>query len=276
MRNILLFVFVLFLLTSCRQDIDFDYHHIAPLPVVNGSVTDTGTVVTIGCTLDMEDTVRTSPYTDARVSISGSDGSVVTLAHTAEGIYRPATDYIGKAGVSYTITIDAEDQQYYCTSTMQKSISLDSLYFKWEKGAMTENVVLHIHFMDDPEVTNYYCYRMYRNSRPYKWGVFKDVGYDGQDMNHVVNIMSRKKMEENDPDDKDKLLFENDTILVEVLSTDKKTYDYLYSLHFGQSNKQNPLSSFNGNCQGYFSAHSVVRRTMLFKLEEVRDLSFTP
>lgn len=272
MKNTIILFSVILLMASCKSDIDFDYHRVAPITVVNGSVTDTGSVVIVGESLDMDDTVRIRPNTHAVVSITGSDGTSVELQHVGQGRYMPDNAYVGKPGVCYTVSVNDGGQTYYASSTMQRSIAIDSLYFKWENGALSDQVVMHIHFMDDIQQTNYYCYHIYRNSRPFKWGVFKDLGYNGTEINRAVSIMSRTKMDKNDPEDKNKRLFEGDTIHVELTSTDRNTFDYLYSLHFGQSNKQNPLSNLSGECLGYFSAHSIATWNLLFHKDQIRPL----
>ena len=77
--------------------------------------------------------------------------------------------------------------------------------------------------------------------------------------------------EEDKEENWDYILYEGDTITCQLMSIDRATYDYLTSLHAGQSNGANPRSNLIGGCLGYFTAGSVTHAdTLVFHYDAIK------
>ena len=74
--------------TSCKKDIEIDYHQIAPIYVVEASVSNDGMEARISQTNDMDDNSTKSDISQAKVVITGSDGSQNTLTYSRNGTYK--------------------------------------------------------------------------------------------------------------------------------------------------------------------------------------------
>jgi hypothetical protein len=257
--------------TSCKDDIDFDYHDIAPKFIIEGSVSNIGAEVIVGKTINMTDTAKHVPVDNASVVITSSDGKQYTMSSVGNGIYHSDNDFKAIAGNLYTLNVDIDNTTYTSYSEMQDSTSIKSAWFAWEKVVSQDELCCHIQFQDIKDQENYYCYRIYRNDSIYKWGVMHDLGYENTLIDKTIPCVSRQTIKDNNKDDRESILFNGDRIRFEILAIDKRTYDYLYSLQLGKGNYANPINNFTGGCLGYFSAHSVSSFNMLFNYDKVTE-----
>ncbi len=74
--------------TSCKKDIEIDYHQVDPIYVVEASVSNDGMETRISETNNMDDNSTQSDIDRAKVVVTGSDGSTNTLTYTRNGFYR--------------------------------------------------------------------------------------------------------------------------------------------------------------------------------------------
>ena len=176
------------LFTACEKEIDFDYHEIAPLVVVEGRVTNEGTEVHIIKSRLVTDSVRGKTLPGATVVIT-CDGHQETLSyHPADDCYTSAMK--GQAGKTYQLSIDFEGKHYESASTMPAPAPIISTQFYWMK-VLEERLLVNVLWATDPrpDVRDYYYFRMDRRSshphvlakiknhpKPYRWNVFDDRG----------------------------------------------------------------------------------------------------
>ena len=73
-RSLFYIISILCLFTSCKKDIDIDYHQIAPLYVVEGSVSNNGTEVRVSRTNAMDDNNGISDISNATVILTADNG----------------------------------------------------------------------------------------------------------------------------------------------------------------------------------------------------------
>ena len=85
---LLLFCLNLVLLSSCKKDIEIDYHQVDPIYVVEASVSNMGMEARISQTNNMDDNSTISDISNAKVVITGSDGTEEVLNYAKNGFYK--------------------------------------------------------------------------------------------------------------------------------------------------------------------------------------------
>ena len=251
-------------LWSCKDNIDFEYHSTDPMYVVEGRVTNTDAAVSVSMSQDMESTSDSVPVNDARVIITGDDGSMQMLQSVGYGKYVAEEGFCGKKGVTYTLQVNVGGNTFQSSSTMQDTTKINALNFTWEKVMNEEILGLHVNFDDIKNDSNYYCLRVYRNDTIYMWNVMKDMGYENQCIDRTLTMITKSKLEKNKDEDHDKMVYEGDRIRLQLLVIDKRTYDYLTSLRMSTNNRSNPYLNFGGLCMGYFSAYGMTEKEIIY------------
>lgn len=248
--------------TSCKKDIEIDYHQVAPIYVVEASVSNNGMEARISETNNMDDNSTVSNISEAKVVVTGSDGSVNTLNYTRNGIYKASAK--GVPGVEYTIDITFDDNHFTSSSVMQNMPKMNSFRFI-RKKIVTENYQMaELMLQDIPNEDNWYFLHIYRNGTGYRWAVKRD------DQNPNSELQQLFSFAREGSDDKD-LLRDGDRLHIEIRSIDQKSYDYLYSMQIMDNTGTNPLQNFTGGCLGYFSAYSQITYDCTFYEADVED-----
>lgn len=273
-KSILLpIAFYLFTFLSCEKEIDFDYHSVAPVYVIEARVTNEQAEAVITQTRDVTDSVKPHGIAGAEVTLTATDGTATPLLYDTDGYYRTATPFTGNVGQVYTLTVRIGSDTFTASSQMHDSVPLDSIYFLWMNTDFDRFVFLRYRFTDIPGEENYYYVRVCRDGKPFRTSLTTDQGRDGELIQENIIIMSEEDAKENAPDDYDDLLFEGDRIDVEVQTIDRTTYDYLRSVDLSESTSANPIQGFTSPtfALGYFSAYSTVRHQLTFRYAEIAE-----
>ena len=259
----LLFCLNLILLSSCKKDIEIDYHQVDPIYVVEASVSNEGMEARISQTNNMDDNSTTSNIDNAVVVVTGSDGSSRTLTYSKNGIYKSSA--VGVPGVEYTIDIQFDGHHFTSSSIMQKMPKMNNFRFI-RKKIVTENYQMgELLLQDIPNEENWYFMHIYRNHLGYRWAVKRD------DTNPNGELQQLFTFAREGSDDKD-LLQEDDWLHIEIRAIDKKSYDYFYSMQIMDNTGTNPIPNFTGGCLGYFSAYSQITYDCEFHEADVEDV----
>lgn len=259
----LLFCLNLILLSSCKKDIEIDYHQVDPIYVVEASVSNEGMEARISQTNNMDDNSTTSNIDNAVVVVTGSDGSSKTLTYSKNGIYKSSA--VGVPGVEYTIDIQFDGHHFTSSSIMQKMPKMNNFRFI-RKKIVTENYQMgELLLQDIPNEENWYFMHIYRNHLGYRWAVKRD------DTNPNGELQQLFTFAREGSDDKD-LLQEDDWLYIEIRAIDKKSYDYFYSMQIMDNTGTNPIPNFTGGCLGYFSAYSQITYDCEFHESDVEDV----
>ena len=259
----LLFCLNLILLSSCKKDIEIDYHQVDPIYVVEASVSNEGMEARISQTNNMDDNSTTSNIDNAVVVVTGSDGSSKTLTYSKNGIYKSSA--VGIPGVEYTIDIQFDGHHFTSSSIMQKMPKMNNFRFI-RKKIVTENYQMgELLLQDIPNEENWYFMHIYRNHLGYRWAVKRD------DTNPNGELQQLFTFAREGSDDKD-LLQEDDWLHIEIRAIDKKSYDYFYSMQIMDNTGTNPIPNFTGGCLGYFSAYSQITYDCEFHEADVEDV----
>ena len=245
----LLFCLNLILLSSCKKDIEIDYHQVDPIYVVEASVSNEGMEARISQTNNMDDNSTTSNIDNAVVVVTGSDGSSKTLTYSKNGIYKSSA--VGVPGVEYTIDIQFDGHHFTSSSIMQKMPKMNNFRFI-RKKIVTENYQMgELLLQDIPNEENWYFMHIYRNHLGYRWAVKRD---------------------DTNPNGELQQLFTFARLHIEIRAIDKKSYDYFYSMQIMDNTGTNPIPNFTGGCLGYFSAYSQITYDCEFHEADVEDV----
>jgi hypothetical protein len=260
--SFLFFCINLVILSSCKKDIDIDYHQVEPIYVVEASVSNEGMEARISQTNDMDDNSTQSNISQAHVVVTGSDGTEQTLTYTKNGIYKSSAK--GTPGVEYTIDITFDGNHFTSSSIMQKMPKMNNWRFI-RKKIVTENYQMGEMLLQDiPNEENWYFMHIFRNRTGYRWAVKRDDQNPNQELQQLFSFAREGS---NDDD----LLREGDQLHMEIRSIDRKSYDYLYSMQIMDNTGTNPIQNFTGGCLGYFSAYSQITYDCEFHEADVED-----
>jgi hypothetical protein len=204
--------------TSCKKDIEIDYHQVDPIYVVEASVSNDGMETRISETNNMDDNSTQSDIDRAKVVVTGSDGSTNTLTYTRNGFYKSTAK--GTPGVEYTIDITFDNNHFTSSSIMQNMPKMNSFRFI-RKKIVTENYQMgELMLQDIPNEDNWYFMHIYRNGTGYRWAVKRD---DQNPNSELQQLFSFAREGSNDED----LLKDGDRLHIEIRAIDQKSYDYL-------------------------------------------------
>lgn len=281
MQKYLIFLILAGVMTACTKEIDFDYHDIDAVVVIEGRVTNEGTDVFVSKSREMADSVRGACLTGATVSIL-ADGVSVPVAYDPQK-RRYHSDFRGQTGETYRLVVDFEGKHYEGTSTMPAAPVILSAEFVWLE-VIDERMVVFEMWATDPASAerNHYWYRIDRISqhphvlslsqtKPYRWSVFDNRGNPPGLIYRDIVCMSERMAEEDEEDNWDNILYEGDKLALQLMSIDTPTYDYFSSLRAGQGGGANPRTNLTGGCTGYFAAGSIARAdTLVFHYDAIR------
>lgn len=257
----------LLLFVSCEREINFQYHEIDALVVIEGRVTNDSTVVSVKRTRSVNDSVQGFSLPGANISIF-DNGEEHHLAYDPkDGCYR--SNLKGMQGHNYRMTVDFEGKHYEASSTMLAPSSIISTDFYWLK-ILDERMLVDVLWATDPdpEERNYFLFRVDRHSsnphvtpkmqgRAYRWNVFDDRGNPPGRIFRDIHCMMEKTANEDKKEDWDHILYEGDTIMIQLLTIDMPAYEYYRTLISGQSGGANPVSNISGGCLGCFMAAGI-------------------
>ena len=169
------------------------------------------------------------------------EGVTVTLPYDAAA-RRYRSSFCGKPGQTYRLSINFEGRHYEATSTMPSPAPVKSTEFIWQ-SILNERLVMFEMWAVDPEpdVRNYYWYRMDRISRhphfdkkpitdAYRWNVFDDRGCPPGLIFRDITCMSERAAEEDEEENWKSILYEGDTLTFQLMTIDLPTYDFFRSV----------------------------------------------
>ncbi|WP_267406501.1 MULTISPECIES: DUF4249 domain-containing protein [unclassified Chryseobacterium] len=268
MKNIFLIILSLFLLTSCEKEIDLDLKDQSGQIVIEGNVTDQAGPYFVKITKSVAFT-EANQYpviADAEVILSDNSGQTETLQYVGNGTYQTST-FVGQPGNIYTLKITAEGQQYTAQSTMPDAVDFEDLeQDSFAVGGETSYTLLPV-FTDPPALGNRYLFSYTVNNNPKKFfSEFSDNVNNGMPNQRPLILP-------NDDEEVDDIkVVVGDTIHVEMQCIDQSVYTYYSALlqlsgggPGGGVTPTNPPSNISNGALGYFSAHTVRKRSTVIQ-----------
>lgn len=246
------------LAAGCEKELDFKYHDIEALTVIEGTLTKSGADVTIRLTTPMDEPMDRTCLTDAQVTLSDlHTGERTVLTADDLGHYRSGA--AGVPGHEYLLTVSRDGKEYASASLMRRAPKIEGLEFKWISMPYDDVAALQVAFADSDPTAYGDCYwiRIYRNGEFYKWSTVQDDRSIDGILYDTVNTTRKDESAE----DEDDLLVDGDEVRVTVAHVSKAFYDYLNAI----SSDSNGPRMFEGDmCLGYFLAAGVSESAIVF------------
>lgn len=262
---VLLVIVVCFLsLVGCEEVIDVDLNSATPKIVIEGSLMDDGssTFVKISKTTDYFNPGIYPQVSNASVQISDTKGNKYTLYEVEPGYYE--TDKIvPEDNETYTMIVNAEGETYEASSTFEKPMSIDSIWYKKGDSFDTEadGYTVYFLFQDNPEKRDYARAKLYVN------GIHESEGL----ATYRDNLTNGKQIEY-EQYLSDTTVTVGDKITLELITLDKYAYNY-FNVYgsimnnggemFGASSTDNPPSNISNGALGFFGAYGVARKNVI-------------
>lgn len=264
MRLILQILFYSFLtgLVACKKVIDIDVKESDTKYVIEGVITNEAG----SCKILIS---RTIPfYTDNDFpEVSGAvvkikdNGTEHVLTETAPGVYQN-NSLTGVPGHQYQLSVSVENQNFSASCTMPQAVLLDTLSVA--PGPFGQFKFATIAYTDPAGINNGYRFVQYVNGTKDPrifWA--NDEFTDGEKVETQLDTGVDKK---DDP----RNINSGDHVTIEMQTLDESIYKYWYSLRTGGGDgtgnviaPANPVSNVTGGALGYFSTHTVDRRTVI-------------
>ncbi len=263
--SILLIIAILF--SSCQTAIDLKLNDTGPQYVIEGVLTnESGSCkVLVSQTKKFTDDNSFNAISGAQVSIS-NNGTTYNLSATAAGVYQNNV-LTGAPGKTYQLNVNINGKTFTSTCTMPQQVALDSIYLVKDnisnnKDGSTRKYVT-VQYKDPAAIKNYYRFVQYIDNRKEQTVFVDDDEFtNGQTVNNRLNY-------NNSNDDPAKDIRPGNTVTIEMLCIDAAVYKYWYSLTnsaAGDGNNAapaNPVSNIQGGALGYFSVHTIQRKTLV-------------
>ncbi len=262
MYRLILFLFISTGFISCEKVIDVDIRESDRRYVIEGVITDEPGVCNIRLT-------RTIHFNDPNVfpAVSGAvvkvkdNGVEYTLNETSPGNYS-TTAINGTPGHLYQLSIVVNGESFTADCTMLTPVPLDTLYIA--QGPFGAYKFANIEYTDPGGINNGYRFIQYVN------GV-KDPAVFWDNDEFTDGQTSALRLDNGLSDDADpRTIHSGDNVTIEILSLDDPIYRFWSTVFFGgaagsafTASPANPVTNVKGGALGYFSAHSVRRRTVI-------------
>ena len=254
------------LAASCQKVVTLELQAAAPRLTVEGNLADDGQPCTVLLSRSVSYTeTNTFPaVSGAIITLSDDAGGLEILSETSTpGQYRGRI-ITGQPGRRYTLRVQADGQTYVAASTLP-AVVVPLTGIKAQKSGFGNNIQILPQYLDPAGMRNYYFFRQYRNNRMNK-ALFlqNDEFTDGK-----ANIRALGGQGGGGGTDADKLIV-GDSVRVEMQNVDADVYEYFRTLNqtlqgggMATASPANPKSNFSGSVLGYFSAHSLRRRSII-------------
>ena len=260
--------------TSCEEEIDVDYHHVAPKLVMNGIITPDSIIFTVEQTVDVTTPLDAEvKLLDAQVDVTGDDGSHYLLTRQPATSNRfVALDTSGQMlggtlDVTYTATAQVGEDLIQGVTTLTATIALENFAFEWvDFAGDNQSLFLTFDWQDNLGEENYYHYLIKReNGEAYAWSIRTDEGEDGNRIYALERCMSSEDEPEDEPEE---YIADGETLTVEMRQIDRDTYYYLISVMVGENSTSNPIPFYTGESYlGYFEACTPLQYSITYHEE---------
>jgi len=248
----------LFILSSCEKVIQIDLNSSDPQIVIEGAVTNAVAPyqVKISRSVNFDQSNQYPAVSDALVIIHSDAGERDTLLETVPGLYVSTRVAQGQPGTTYTLEVFADGQRFEASSTMPAVVPFLGLSaVKFTFGGPDAYAVVPS-FVDPETEQNYYQFIQFNNGRQLEQIFVLD---DKNNNGIAVQIPLLGDTE----------IALGDTVTIEMRSIDAPSYQYLFALQSATgdvgnaSAPANPDNNWKGTALGFFSAHTVQRKTVV-------------
>jgi len=253
MKKITFYIMSMIALSACTKVIDIDLNSSNQQIVVEAKIADDASP----CTVKLTKTINFSdPNTFPAVQgavVKISDGTTTqTLTETSAGVYQ-SSSMLGVSGKTYSLSIVAEGKKITAVSTMPAPVPLDTiLFFKsaFDNQSIEETYITIPRFQDPITPGNNYRFiQTINDSLDKTFSVDNDNLTNGKDYRRPIFSQGPK-------------IRLGDSVHFEMQCIDRPIFDYFTSFNSNVSTTpSNPVTNIVGGL-GYFSAHTVSRKSV--------------
>ncbi|MCP5064690.1 MAG: DUF4249 domain-containing protein [Ignavibacteriae bacterium] len=267
MKNILLALAILALI-GCEEIIELDLNSTNTEIIIEANLTNSleKNFVKITESTDYFNPNTYQTISNVEVIIKENNGNSYTLEETAPGIYHH-NDLIAIAQNQYTIEVNNGAKNYSANSFVPNTMEVDSLAYLLEERHFVkdkESLELHVFFQDRADQEDFARIVVYKNGKKIKnFFLYNDRLTNG---NYIDYAFFNFRDEE---------FLAGDIITVELQSIDEATFDYFNTLGkalartsggpFGSAAPANPITNWNNNAFGYFSAFTISTSSIILE-----------
>lgn len=256
--NYFLLIQFVFALIACEKVIQPDLKNFEPQLVIEGVITNQG----VPCEVKISESISFAEGSsfkgveNALVFITDDIGNSETLAEASPGVYKSSA-ISGVPGRTYHLKVITAGKEYHASCKMPFQISLDTLLQNSQTANDNTRRFIIPHYTDPSSYQNYYRFKVYDNRMP-----LSKIFIRNDKLNNGLKVK-----EPLGPFFVD--LVPGDSAEVSMMCIEKSVYDYFFSLEQTLSGNSaapsNPVSNISGGCLGYFSAHTVSRKTIVIQ-----------
>ncbi|HIP33073.1 MAG TPA: DUF4249 domain-containing protein [Crocinitomicaceae bacterium] len=250
------------IVASCQKVIDVDLNDANPKVVIEANYTaeDSTVLLKLSLTTSYFEPSTPSTLNGAIVNIIDGNGIATPLVSIGNGEYE-LTAYVPAFNTTYKMTVLYDGTTYTATSLLPNIVPLSPITYEFSPGffGFGEGYFVNEIYDDPAGVPNFYLAILSKN---------------GRERNKVTDfIMGDDRLSDGNPVTRplfiDTLFSIGDTIDLELQSIDEKIFDYYSEIQSiagsGQATAapSNPISVWNNDALGYFSAYGNSRQTVI-------------
>lgn len=281
MKKYLLLSLLALVLFNCEDPVVLDSRFQAPQLVVEAWLNNVSEPQTVILTesQDYYDNRLPTPVTDAQVVVCQTENQQPTSVcfvfdHQGEGryVWSPAAgETLGEVGTEFGLGIQRGDEQFAAISTMNRTVTIDSISFQFEEERLGQDAGLYaqLYARDPAGQGDAYLIRSTINDtlllRPFELSVAYDATFSpGTDADGITFISPiRSSINKLDDDGSPIPLVDGDKVEVEVQSIGQQGYLFLRIVSEQINNGQSglfdlPVANSPGNVFNFNTGESVL------------------
>lgn len=234
---------------ACSQDLDFTYHDIDPLTVIEANLSEQGLDVRLTQTSAMSEPMDTAALTDFSAALTDL---------TADEEFAAEDNPQPVPGHNYRLDVWRNGEHFESECVMQPTALIADVAFQWISMPYDKVAVLSILLQkNDPDTGQAWWVRVWRNGEVYKWLLGDDkYAVDGR-----IELSAMTARQNPDPDDMENLS-DGDTLRISATCVPPHIYTYVSNL---SAQTIDGPTTFGGDyCLGYFLASTPADTTIIF------------
>jgi hypothetical protein len=248
--------------SACEKVIEVNLDNSASAIVIEATITSNKEpfTVLVSKTSPYFGTTTSTQVSGAKVSVRAENGNTKYFSESSPGVYKLEKTF-AQPNYWYIIDVEYEGVTYTARSYMNEFVPIKDFSFSHFDGLgfVDSGYKICCFIKDPPGIDNYYRMKILVNGKTVtddgEINLYSDKLFDGKEVGLVQQSAAFK---------------ETDTITVELQSIDEATYNYFNTLEtisgieiLQSASPANPISNFNNNALGYFSAYSFDRKTLI-------------
>lgn len=263
-------------MVACEKELDFKYHDIPPLTVIEAQMTPEKATCVVSQTVAMDSPLSEAPLlTDATVTmIDLTAGESFTLFPDSEGVFTSTSG--GLTGHDYRLIVEHGGLRHSAETRMYPAVEILATEFSWIRMPYDDVAVLQCRYRSDfysPDDEEYYWVKVYRNGEIYLWSEQSSrTAAEG-----IMTFFAMTSRRDLDAEDEETALHDGDLVTVSISRISRRMHDYLEAL----SNDSNGPTMFvtsslsaDSNdperpCLGYFIADTPTSASLIFHPDSI-------